>query len=335
MSPSQPRSTGTPPSRQAPPTETNEATRVYGFDLNEQWQQNKDHYDNQKFNGLTLPRSIRQSAFSQKLDIEGCDPLTLPVAALLYQQANNHWLRKLAHGRELFLIPTGDIAALVFATELLSQLRNRGIDLDKASQCRARKDGKLLDKTANTKYAAQMVAEHIQAWLPIRAADPESQHEITALRTQLADLRQRLGEDNHEPSTPPPNPPSGANCQSTPIQRALHGASSTTSPTFSPSCLLTVPATSNTWLEENMPNTLAVRSFQKWLKELPITEHQQSVLNTNISKTETWWAKQPAESLEQVQKVAVMMGVPITMLDKNFDALNLMKLLTAAISMTN
>ena len=30
-------------------------------------------------------------------------PLTLPVAALLVQQANNHWLRKLAHGRELYL----------------------------------------------------------------------------------------------------------------------------------------------------------------------------------------------------------------------------------------
>ena len=47
----------------------------------------------------------------------------------LYQQANNHWLRKLAHGRGLYLIPTGDIAAVVFAAEFFSQLRNRGIDL--------------------------------------------------------------------------------------------------------------------------------------------------------------------------------------------------------------
>ena len=56
--------------------------------------------------GLTFPRSIRQSAFTQKLDIEGCDPLQLPVAALLYQQANNFWLRKLAHGCELYLLET-------------------------------------------------------------------------------------------------------------------------------------------------------------------------------------------------------------------------------------
>ena len=90
-----------PPSRHG----NNEATRVYGFDLNPHWQEDRDHYDNQKVNGLTLPRSIRQSAFTQKLDIEGCDPLALPVAALLYQQAKNHWLRKLAYGREVYLIP--------------------------------------------------------------------------------------------------------------------------------------------------------------------------------------------------------------------------------------
>ena len=76
----------------------------------------------------------------------------LPVEALLYQQANNFWLRKLAHGRELYLIPTGDIAAVVFTTELLTQLRNKGVDLDKVSHCRARQDGKPMDKTNNTKY---------------------------------------------------------------------------------------------------------------------------------------------------------------------------------------
>ena len=85
----------------------------------------------------------------------------------MYQQANNHWLRKLAHGRELYLIPAGDIAAVVFTTELLTQLRNRGIDLDRVSNFRARQGGKLLDTTANAKYyAAQQIAELIQSWEP-------------------------------------------------------------------------------------------------------------------------------------------------------------------------
>lgn len=136
ISPSQPRSTGSPGPTADQTSNINEAPRVYGFDLNSSWQADKDHYDNQKINGLTFPRTIRPSAFTQRLDIEGCDPLSLPVAALMYQQANNHWLRKLAHGRELYLIPTG----VVFTTELLSQLRSRGIDLGRVSNYRARQD---------------------------------------------------------------------------------------------------------------------------------------------------------------------------------------------------
>ena len=114
ISPSQPRSTGTTPHRSPSNSGPIEATRVYGFDWNENWQADREQYDNQKVNGLTFPRVIRSSALTQKLDIEGCDPLALPVAAMLYQQANNHWLRKLAHGRDLYLIPTGEIAAVVF-----------------------------------------------------------------------------------------------------------------------------------------------------------------------------------------------------------------------------
>ena len=121
--------------------------------------------------------------------------MALPLAALMYQQANNFWLRKLAHGREVYLIPTGDIAAVDFMTELLTQLRNRGVDLDRVSHSRARQDGKSLDKTNNTKYAAQQIADIIHSWLPARTTDPGSQHEINQLRNQLAELRQRAGED--------------------------------------------------------------------------------------------------------------------------------------------
>ena len=173
--------------------------------------------DNQKINGLTFPRSIRQSAFTQTLDVEGCDPLQLPVAALLYQQANNFWL----HGRELYLIPTGDIAAVVFMTALLTQLRNKGVDLDKVSHCRARQDGKLLDKTNNTKYAAQQIADLIHSWVPTRTADPDTQHELTQLRSQLAQLRQRMGEDTGDPSTPTTTGPSASSLRPHPSNKLL------------------------------------------------------------------------------------------------------------------
>jgi hypothetical protein len=36
----------------------NRSFQVYGFDLNENWQGDREHYDNQKVNGLTFPRVI-------------------------------------------------------------------------------------------------------------------------------------------------------------------------------------------------------------------------------------------------------------------------------------
>ena len=336
---SQPRHAGTPHMTSPGGHTTLDDNRTYGFDLNPHWQEDKDHYDNQKINGLTFPRSIRQSAFTQKLDIEGCDPLKLPVAALLYQQANNFWLRKLAHGRELYLIPTGDIAAVVFMTELLTQLRNKGVDLDKVSSSRARQDGKLLDKTNNTKYSAQQEADLIHSWVPTRTADPDTQHELTQLRSQLAQLRQQLGEDTGEPSTPGNTGPSASSPASTPIQAALMRNSQSPAPPappgFDPSSLLVGTTTLNPWLAQHMPTTLSVRAFNKWLKDLPLSDLKRKVLMDNISKTEEWWGNQPSETIDTVERVAVMMGIPVSLLGKNYDALNLLRVMTAAISLTN
>ena len=336
---SQPRQAGTPYTNSPGGHTTVDDGRTYGFYLNPHWQEDKDHYDNQKINGLTFPRCIRQSAFTQKLDIEGCDPLKLPVAALLYQHANNFWLRKLAHGRELYLIPTGDIAAVVFMTELLTQLRNKGVDLDKVSSCKARQDEKLLDKTNNTKYAAQQIADLIHSWVPTRTADPDTQHELTQLRSQLAQLRQQLGDTTGEPSTPETTGPSASSPASTPIQAALLRNSQSPAPPappgFDPSSLLVATTTVNPWLAQNMPPALAVRAFNKWLKELNLSESKRKVLTDNIAKTEEWWAKQPAEALDTVERVAVMMGIPVNPMGKNYDALNLLRAMTAGISLTN
>ena len=312
-------------------------SRTYGFDPNPHWQEDKDHYDNQKINGLTFPRCIRQSAFTQKLDIEGCDPLKLPVAALLYQQANTFWLRKLAHGREVYLIPTGDIAAVVFTTELLTQLRNKGVDMDKVASCKARQDGKLLDKTNNTKYAAQQVADLIHSWVPTRRADPDTQHELTQLRSQLAQLRQQLGETPGDPSSPNTTGPSASSPP--PIHAALLRSSQSPAPPappgFDPSSLLVASTTVNPWIAQNKPPSLAVRAFNKWLKELPLSEPKRKILRDNFAKMEEWWAKQPAEALDTIERVAATMGIPVNLMGKNYEALNLLRTMTAGISLTN
>ena len=193
-----------------------------------------------------------------------------------------------------------------------------------------------MDKTTNTKYAAQQIAEVIQGWLPARATDPESQHEITQLRNQLVQLRQQLGGDPQESTAPPRPSQSGSSPAATRIARALLQSSNGPSPSvFDPCCLLTVPTTTNQWLLDHMPSTLAVRAFTKWLKDLPISDAKRTVLTTNIDKMEKWWARQPAEALETVERVAVMMGIPVNLLGKNYVNLNVLRAMTAAISMTN
>ena len=105
-------------------------------------------------------------------------------------------------------------------------------------------------------------------------------------------------------------------------------------PGFDPSSLSVGTTTLNPWLAQHMPSTLAVRAFNKWLKELPLSEPKRKVLTDNIAKTEEWWAHQPSEAIE-VERVAVMMGITVSLLGKNYDALNLLRVMTAAISLTN
>ena len=68
--------------------------RIPNIPMGQHWLQDEEHYDYQKLNGLTLPRTIRASSWSQLKDIEGCDPLTVPLSKLLYQGTENFWLRK-------------------------------------------------------------------------------------------------------------------------------------------------------------------------------------------------------------------------------------------------
>ena len=203
------------------------------------------------------------------------------MAALLYQQHNNHWLRKLAWGRELYLVPVGDLAGVVFTTELLSQLRNRGIDLDRVCQHKTRQEGKTLDKTGNTKFAAQLIAEHIQNWLPSRGTDPESHHKITALQEEVAKLRQQLGTTGESQ----PSAPISSNSANTPIGRSLlNNSGQPPPPGFDPSSLLSVPGSENSWLNQNRPPSMAKNRVEQWVKGLGITPVQRSTLTTNLEK---------------------------------------------------
>ena len=153
----------------------------------DQWKPDVDFHDSNKINGLDFPSRIRQSRFSSYKDIEGMDPLQVPLWKFLYQGLHNTWLRRVAYGRETFVLPFDNIGTTVFVAELVSQLRTRNVDLDKLATFRSRSAGQCVNQKEATQNMAKEVAQLLQSWLPAQpSADVASQQRILAL--QVKDL---------------------------------------------------------------------------------------------------------------------------------------------------
>ena len=183
----------------------------------DQWKPDVDFHDSNKINGLDFPSRIRQSRFSSYKDIEGMDPLQVPLWKFLYQGLHNTWLRRVAYGRETFVLPFDNIGTTVFVAELVSQLRTRNVDLDKLATFRSRSAGQCVNQKEATQNMAKEVAQLLQSWLPAQpSADVASQQRILELEAELAKMKSDTG-------TSQPNAPEGSTPATTPIGRALQG----------------------------------------------------------------------------------------------------------------
>ena len=130
------------------------------------WKPDVDFHDSNKVNGLDFPSKIRQSRFSSFKDIEGMDPLQVPLWKFLYQGLHNTWLRRVAYGRETFVLPFDNIGTTVFIAELVAQLRTRNVDLDKLAAYKSRAWGQCVNQKEATQHMAKEVAQLMQSWLP-------------------------------------------------------------------------------------------------------------------------------------------------------------------------
>ena len=116
-----------------------------------QWKPDVDFHDTGKANGIDFPSTVRSSKFSQFKDIEGMDPLQIPLWKFLYQGLNNTWLRRIAHGRDVYILPFDNIGTTVFIAELVQQLRSRNLDLDRLAVFRCKQQGVFLQQKEATK----------------------------------------------------------------------------------------------------------------------------------------------------------------------------------------
>ena len=130
--------------------------------------------------------------------------------------------------------------------------------------------------------------------------------------------------------------PAAPSANLSPIQRSLQGANAPPAPpAFEPQCLLTIPGSPDPWLASHLPSTLRQSTVTAWLNKLNLPQAQKNTVQSNLNKAEAWWQNQPSSAADTIQRVAIMSGVPIGLLQKNFDADQLIRVLTIAISMAN
>ena len=307
--------------------------------MGQHWKPDEEHYDTQKLNGLILPRTIRASSWSQLKDIEGCDPLTVPLSKLLYQGSENFWLRKLAAGREVYVATMGEVSQVVFVSEILSQLRTRGIDLDKLAQHKALQDGHALEKREAIQSLAKQIGDQLQRWSPSIQADTSSQHKIAELEARLAALQAAANQSQapaagnpqaEAPAQAPEGQPAQHRVQS-PLAAAFQGQRPAA---FDPAQLLVSPGSNNTWLENNMIESLSDTKYKSWFKNLKLDNATRQTVERNIVAVDQWWENQPEDAEATIHRVAVCNGIPPAKI-KSGQNENLLKVLTVALTMTS
>ena len=337
---SQPSPTPTPTLPSSTQPFTSCLTRARPFDLrpDPSWQPNEDFYDQTKVGGLELSRTIRPSQFASSYNIEGCDPLLIPLCSLLYAGVNNHALRRIAAGRETYIVPTSDLPTCVFFTNLNRELKQRNVDIDRAAQTFCRTKGEVLDRSDACKRAAQEIASIIQQWIPIGTPDVTAQQTISDLQARLAAAEAQLAGGPTSPTRPGP---ASTPTRSSPIEASLRGQPLPPEATFDPATLLVIQPNSATdqWFSDNPVPKLTQSQLNTWLKTITMDPTKRKVLEKNLVKAEDWWNQQPDTAYRTIERAAVNLGIPAQAIprstEKHTEWHVLIKILTTAIFMAN
>lgn len=261
---------------------------------------------------------------NQLKDIEGCDPLTIPLSKLLYQGSENFWLRKLATGREVYVATMGEVSQVVFVSESLAQIRGRGIDLDRLAQHKALQDGLTLDKKEAVQHLTKLIADQMQKWLPVTQTDSGSQHQIAALQAEIAALKAKaVSTPSPETSAPEVPPQPGVPSRS---EAALQGNKPVG---FDPAQLLVTQEVPTNGLRA----TSLESKYKAWCKNLKLDIASRQTIERNILAVGNWWQNQPEDVEGTIHRVAACLGVPPGKI-KSGQNENLLQVMTVALTMT-
>eukprot|EP00434_Breviolum_minutum_P032514 symbB.v1.2.028753.t1/scaffold3072.1/size64214/4 len=201
----------------------------------------------------------------------------------------------------------GEVSQAVFVSEILAQVRGRGIDLDRLSQHKALQDGLTLDKKEAIQHLTKLLVDQMQKWLPVVQADSGSQHQIAALQAEIAELKAKAGSSpQQEAPAREGNTPSPPNRVESPIEAALQGNRPVA---FDPAQLLVTPRGTNQWLENNMPESFSDSKYKAWFKTLKLDITSRQTVERNIVAMDNWWQNQPEAAESTIHRVAVCLGI--------------------------
>ena len=116
---------------------------------------------------------------------------------------NSWWLRHLAHGGEVRIVVAKSMPESVFAAGLLSQIRQRHLDLDALALHVATQEGASTTKPAAMKLLTSKIFDLLISLRPTTTADPASAATILQLQQQLADAHNQLAQQASSPPLPP------------------------------------------------------------------------------------------------------------------------------------
>ena len=162
----------------------------------------------------------------------------------------------------------GEVSQVVFVSEILAQIRGRGIDLDRLGQRKSLQDGLTVDKKEAIQHLTKLLVDQMQKWLPVVQADSGSQHQIAALQAEIAELKAKaVSAPQQEAQAPEGSPPPPSSRVQSPIEAALQGNRPVA---FDPAQLLVTPGGTNQWLENNMPESFSDSKYKAWYKALKL-----------------------------------------------------------------
>ena len=226
----------------------------------------------------------------------------------------------------------GEVSQVVFVSEILAQIRGRGIDLDRLGQRKSLQDGLTVDKKEAIQHLTKLLVDQMQKWLPVVQADSGSQHQIAALQAEIAELKAKaVSAPQQEAQAPEGSPPPPSSRVQSPIEAALQGNRPVA---FDPAQLLVTPGGTNQWLENNMPESFSDSKYKAWYKALKLDFTSRQTVERNIVAMDNWWQNQPEAAESTIHRVAVCLGISPGEI-KSGQNENLLKVMTVALTMTS